>query len=169
MIARLLSLDLYLNANNDSAPPQAPAFSLGVFSGVPAPVEIPVDLLSTLHTDVPQSTAAAAAPAAPSPSLALGLADMPAAVVLSRWTTVDEEEEKQQIPQLPISKWLQQEHEAAAAAATEAAARAAEQLLQESIFSDDEEDNGPTTLVAGGPLFGNSNSNDLDRGQRNGQ
>uniref|UniRef100_A0A6S8KMZ3 U2 snRNP-associated SURP motif-containing protein n=2 Tax=Dunaliella TaxID=3044 RepID=A0A6S8KMZ3_DUNTE len=67
---------------------------------------------------------------------------------VSRWTTIDEEEEKQSAPQLPISKWLEQEAEAEqqrkraeemAAAAAQAAAEAAEAAK---IFSDteDEED-----------------------------
>ena len=80
-------------------PPAAAAAGLKVEPGLGSPRMAPV-----------------ASPAAP-----------PAVPIASRWMEVDEEEERQKVPQVPISKWLlaEQEAQAQAAAAERAAAEAA--------------------------------------------
>ncbi|EFJ48766.1 hypothetical protein VOLCADRAFT_104604 [Volvox carteri f. nagariensis] len=118
MIHRFLILDHYLHADSrplfDPSRQAAGAASGSVAAsgaGDPfAPPLPPPPQLQQVSVSIKQEDLGAGA--GPDPGFGAPSAVPAPAIPQSRWTTVDEEEERQNAPQIPISKWLLQEQEA---------------------------------------------------------
>jgi hypothetical protein len=132
---RLLALDAYINSGSDGRMPAAPgpqpqqplfpAIDGGAAGDVQGRQADGSEPLQGQGSGIKEEAEAAAA-------------SKPAAAPVSRWTAIDEEEEKKEMPALPISKWLEQEQEAERARLAAAAAEAE----ADKIFSEAEESDG---------------------------
>eukprot|EP00798_Chlamydomonas_sp_ICE-L_P032267 gene32267-16833_t len=158
MITRLLALDMYLNPMGS-----------GDEGG-----EEPSSLMHSASQDVPASAAGSASleagPQAGSGAGAeeaemgpIGPAPPPVPppkpiLPMSRWTTIDEEEEKQALPTKPISKWLEDQQreqaEMVIRQASEAAAAAAADRIFDDTDEDDPKDGSPDSTPPLQPSFG---------------
>lgn len=138
-IHRLLALDAYVNSGNQGTGPSGALAQVAGGAHPAAPLFPPAPAEAGA-----EAGAAAAAAAQVAAQAAAAAAAAPVAPPVSRWTTVDEEEEKAAVPSVPISKWIALETEAAALRAQAAAqAAAAERAAAAAVplFDDEGEDN----------------------------